>query len=507
MNIEIIDGPPGTGKTTHLLGQVDELLQSGIEPGQILFLSFTRKAAYEARDRAMAKFDLPQDAFPWFRTLHSLAFSRLNLPSGSLMTFKDYRQMGSAIGVGFTYYNPLDDGQLPQITKGDKLLFIEQIARASDRDVHEVWEQYGTGLQFTEVEQFEGALKQYKATEDKLDFTDLLEKFVADGCSMPYFSHMFLDEAQDLSKLQWRMAQGLFKQAERAWVAGDDDQAIFSWAGADVNSFIELQGKRTTLPVSHRLPRKVFELAEKVSGQITNRIVKKWEPRDEEGMVERMGTGSVLDLSKGTWLMLARNNCFLDMFRQYCLKKGVLFHDKNGKVHLGDEVKAIHVWNQLRSGLEIHMKHVKGLTTMMQTGGPIRRGFKKRVREAPDNLMVTLDILIKKYGFKTREPWTEVLTGIAPLARGYLDSVLRTGGEDVQNYLEGGNARVRLTTIHSVKGGEADFVLLCPDMAGMTYREYRSNPEPEHRVWYVAVTRARHALYIMPQRAQAAYKL
>ena len=51
-------GPPGTGKTTTLLNKVDELLAGGMSPTDIGYFSFTRKAAHEARDRAVARFNL-----------------------------------------------------------------------------------------------------------------------------------------------------------------------------------------------------------------------------------------------------------------------------------------------------------------------------------------------------------------------------------------------------------------------------------------------------------------
>ena len=53
-----IFGPPGTGKTTTLLNMVDEALATGVPPSRIAFLAFTRKAATEAKERALARFSL-----------------------------------------------------------------------------------------------------------------------------------------------------------------------------------------------------------------------------------------------------------------------------------------------------------------------------------------------------------------------------------------------------------------------------------------------------------------
>ena len=53
----IVLGPPGTGKTTTLLNEVDKYLKQ-TDPDKIGYFSFTQKAAYEARDRAMSNFNL-----------------------------------------------------------------------------------------------------------------------------------------------------------------------------------------------------------------------------------------------------------------------------------------------------------------------------------------------------------------------------------------------------------------------------------------------------------------
>ena len=63
----IVLGPPGTGKTFTLLNKVEEYLKN-TDPDRVGYFAFTRKAANEAKDRAMKKFNLSEDDLPYFRT-------------------------------------------------------------------------------------------------------------------------------------------------------------------------------------------------------------------------------------------------------------------------------------------------------------------------------------------------------------------------------------------------------------------------------------------------------
>ena len=89
-NATLILGPPGCGKTHYLLEQMEQALMSGVKPHEIVFVSFTRKAASEAGDRACAKFDLDRKAFPYLRTLHSLGFHGLGLQRSDMLSAEDY---------------------------------------------------------------------------------------------------------------------------------------------------------------------------------------------------------------------------------------------------------------------------------------------------------------------------------------------------------------------------------------------------------------------------------
>ena len=95
-----IFGPPGSGKTTYLLETVAIELEAGTHSADIGYFAFTRKAAHEARGRAIEKFPhLNADIdFPWFRTLHSLAYSCLGVESKDLLSAKAYAEFAKRVG-------------------------------------------------------------------------------------------------------------------------------------------------------------------------------------------------------------------------------------------------------------------------------------------------------------------------------------------------------------------------------------------------------------------------
>ena len=106
--INIILGPPGTGKTTKLLEICQQKKEQGITWDKIGFFSFSRKAAHEARDRARHKFQASKDDLVHFRTLHSYAFRHLPVSEDNLMKQKHWKELSEMIGFNLVF-NENDD--------------------------------------------------------------------------------------------------------------------------------------------------------------------------------------------------------------------------------------------------------------------------------------------------------------------------------------------------------------------------------------------------------------
>ena len=127
-----IFGPPGTGKTTKLISIVQEELKNGVAPEKIGFVSFSRKAAEEAKTRTIDKLNIKEDKLVWFRTLHSLAFQWLGISRKDVLFGSDYTQLGKLVGLEFSANSSLNmsDGTLFTAGKGgDAYLGLINMAR------------------------------------------------------------------------------------------------------------------------------------------------------------------------------------------------------------------------------------------------------------------------------------------------------------------------------------------------------------------------------------------
>ena len=91
------------------------------------------------------------------------------------------------------------------------------------------------------VEQLNEDLKNFKNGTGMIEYSDMISQFV-DKKKCPPIDIVFLDEAQDLSPLQWDMFFYIESKCARSYIAGDDDQTIYTFQGADPKIFIDLKG-------------------------------------------------------------------------------------------------------------------------------------------------------------------------------------------------------------------------------------------------------------------------
>lgn len=460
MDIKIY-GPPGTGKTTYLLGCVEQALEK-YDPSQVAFVSYTRNGTYEGVTRACEKFGLTRRKLPYFKTIHALCFASLGIKKAQVFNYTHCRQFSSVVGFNFNgCYSPELKGS------DDLYLFATQLAQENpEYCVRLIQDLDAAKLAYISVN-----YKTYKNVTGTIDYTDMLLQYLKHGKTLPV-KVACIDEAQDLTPLQWRVVNKMFADCELVYLAGDDDQAIYEWAGADPRQFVARGDKTVVLDQSWRLPAKVHAFAETALKNISERAPKEYRTTGDEGEVCRLVEWRDMDINPDeATLILSRNNCWLKGASDALREKGIPFFRKNELSYDPKVIKAIHAYEAARKD-------------------PGNEG--KRYRRK----------LYKDYfkALKKDVPWFEVLNLEADDIAYY--RAMFANKVDFER-----QPQIRLNTIHASKGSEADHVIMCLDVTRNVHNALLKNPDSEWRCAYVGSTRAKKRLTIKLQASKYGYPL
>jgi DNA helicase-2/ATP-dependent DNA helicase PcrA len=474
----IILGPPGTGKTTTLLNLVDQFIQDGIRPKQIGYFSFTKKAATEAATRAADKFGLDvENDLAFFRTLHSYAFNQLGMTKEKMMGPEDYKEFGEKCGIPIKTAKFSDsDGTF---NSDNEYLTIINTAAVKRMDLLEYYDSRQNILDIERNTLFLLAeeLKRFKQEKGLKDFNDLLEDFLTKE-NHNKFRVLFIDEAQDLSLLQWEMVRKIWANAEKTYIAGDDDQAIFKWAGADVDHFIALKEEVDDIRTLDQSYRK---------------------PRGEEGILKRYSDITQVDMSEGNWLVLSSANYFLDSVKEVCELRGWYYSFKGRNSIPLKLLLALNNWEAWRKNASLNYLEIKNIYEYL--GSNVLEGFRKGKTLHADQKYLMRDCRAE-HGLVTDSVWYEAFEGLDPITENYIRN-MRANGETLNK-----NPRIQMSTIHGAKGGEADKVLLMQDITNAALETFSYDPDELHRLFYTGATRAKRELHVLdPKDFDKAYIL
>ncbi len=201
---------PGTGKTRTLTEKVGELLKSGVNPRHMLILAFTRKAAQELKDR-LAQAHGPEQALPAAETIHALAYE---------------------------YWQKIYNDQ-PMILGDDEARNVFSMANPELKGtaLKDAWTRLGTARE--KLLTISGPGERYarqKQAWNLVDFNDLLEFWLEEiksGHFVRPFTHVLVDEVQDLSMLQFTLIRNLLPENGQGFFGiGDPRQSIYGFRGA-----------------------------------------------------------------------------------------------------------------------------------------------------------------------------------------------------------------------------------------------------------------------------------
>lgn len=480
--VTMIYGGPGTGKTHALLEELAVRLKT-VPAREIAYVSYTRQGTYQGVDLAKDQFDLTEADCCYFKTLHSLAYHSLeNVSSNSLISISDLRPIIDKLGL-----------------KNGQFSAIERELGISKNKGEEKFKPINNGTTAGQQRLTTEVYEAYKKLVNKLDYTDLLLLVKERAVKVPV-KIAFIDEAQDLTTLQWQVVWQFFMDAEELIVAGDPNQAIFEWAGADVNYFLRMHtDEQRVLEKSYRCSQAVWSLAKSVYA-----CIKEKAPIPDKG-TDTIGFALVSNNTelpvpylvsmamKGSTYCLAMQNTYLDKYIESCVTYGILYAVKtNGRVThcIRPDVRAY-----FRDLYETIFTSPLLFQYMIKDNAKRPRKDDRKTRKRKEQYEA--DGVINWDFNNTEQVYTNIFDLICKKLRkkeeqAILIRAIATGYIMAPDY-------VLCTNVHQVKGGEAEYVLFCDNVARLyaaqaerddAYRDYLL------RVMYVAVTRAKTGICI-----------
>lgn len=534
-HIRVVFGPPGTGKTTRLLGLLDEELERGTRPDRIGFVTFTRAAKAEAVDRALHRYPSldPERDLVWFRTVHAACFKLLRLHTGSMLTGSAWNRFAREHGYQFSEFHTasVDGYELPRRTEDDRTRFVLEWGASRRLSPAEAAARANVHADPAAVLRLHDRLTDWKHAQNLLTFHDLIDRALYARLTLPV-DVLFVDEAQDLSPAQIAVVEMWIEETRRTIVGGDDDQAIYAFSGAEPDWLVKLRDRADTIEVldqSYRVPARVHELARRIIEQNVNRVPKDYRPRAELGAVEHMSRADAARRLPAhlharpdkTAFILARNRAHLHPWAEILTDSDVPFilEGPGGTNPLGDPAKADAVRAALRvkAGETLTAEAFRTLIAQIPSrnvpgiGKLLDHGSKTAAENLHEN--VSPESMAVAWGMVR---WLELLHEVgAPRSllampgreRDYFHRLIdRAGGVVLPE------PRVVLTTVHGAKGREADLVILSPDMTRATWEEFcgrgstgHEGRESENRVAYVGVTRSRNELWLQAPETKNFY--
>lgn len=517
INQTTILGPPGTGKTTRLLGIITDELNGGLKPEELVFVTFTKAARAEAFDRITLKCGLNSRQLPWVRTIHSSCFRLLGLRSTQVLKGPKWRAFSSYYNYELTTEKEAASIEDPiaepvRKTKHDHLRSLIEWAASRCLTLDEAYHTYRDRDQvdLAEAHQFYRHLVEYKKKFSLYTFYDMIEHVIASNLHPPSARILVVDEAQDLSPLLIRVVEMWRTRVGYTYIAGDDDQAIFGFQGANpkwLGEQFHASAKREVLQQSWRVPADVHAMACSIIAENFDRVPKEYRPKGEPGMVVAVSAVSAFRMvpEEGSVFVLARNRRLLEDWSARLFQEGEPYQ---GSLLSRPTIReSLDAAKNLRKFGCITREDLLAILRYVPCGPLSPKGTKTKVRKLEPGARIQQEDLCDEWcladilNMATEDPAALLIMDIEDEARDYVRRILdRYDGEIPE-------PRWTLSTIHGVKGREADTVVLLSDMLPASYRELSGEYGPEgveaeRRVAYVGVTRTKKSLFIVRPTSQ-----
>jgi superfamily I DNA/RNA helicase len=478
----VVEACAGSGKSTTLIKCID-LLPSNTK---ILLTAFNNDIVNELKKKTKDKENV--DA----RTLHSL---------GLLMIKRNLPQVG-AIPETFKYDSFIKNNikELSSINtyalKGrDYFKYIENIKKYVDfgrfylcqteNDLGLIEERYGIETIADEKEIAINVMEWGKNALETIDYTDMV--WLPNALFLKplglLYDFIMIDEVQDMNKAERELVLKCFKMGTRMMSVGDEKQCLYSFAGADSDSFKILKSMPNTtclpLSISYRCGKKIVDFAHK--------IVKNIEAADGAIDGQILRNVSLEDVQDGD-MILCRNNAPLVQIYNEFLKLGK---------------KCFIRGKEIGSNLKLLVKNTKQdeLNVDCQKDGVFVRLY--------DDLFTSRNKLMEKFGIDAEtainspqiQNKLDMINALEILSEGINTSEEIIAKIDEIFPKRDKKSGISLSTIHKAKGLEAENVYIaCESLMPSKSAKKDWEIKQEYNLMYVAYTRAKKTLGFIDEK-------
>lgn len=535
-----IAGPPGTGKTTSLVEIYYNHLVENYSPADIIVISHTNTAADHIRGKIYA--DESIDAFQkktgheiFHRVKQSKASLEENVTTvhkfcknrvrGKAFLIEDYDILKAQYPMFDEYTSNKKFNSVQGLFAIHPFFRFMSFARDNGRDVLK----YYRSLTFEEKEDYQYEPEEFIEMEKNyikfktnekvnlrtpkiLDFQDMVEDFYNNSEESEKLCKnikvLIVDEAQDSSVIQRKAEEVMSKNVNYFYKAGDPDQAIFEFAGADPDSFHrEFADPEIELKEGYRCPRVVNEYCKKIIQDIWKEYgyTRTWKPREESGQIVE---GEIFNLSSLTQdpfaselrnRIINTNEDFIFTYRggepreiiNYLMLIGMPVKIPNKeKSKFKFKYPTNEVKNQ-REFLSFSRGEHKSLTKIKAMFKGIHPQYQLKTieqLEAAESGSYDINWLVDK-GFVV--PGIKDINDFQMISKVPTIQMKNYIRQIVNNNRDLEDKRVFLENIHTIKGKEFDNVVF--DFK-LTRQE---NPSSKKRMKFVACSRARKTLWLL----------
>lgn len=446
-------------------------------PDEIAFVTYTKKGVENGISRALkVNPQLTPDDLMHFKTLHALCFREAHLTGSNIMTGRDIAALNEAFGFNLSMSEVFGNA-----SEDDRLLQRYDAERSGSRRGVFV----DGNFDRMRYDRLVNAYELFKQAHGLVDFHDCLLRYMTDGEPLRGVKICLIDECQDLTPLQWEVCMKAFSCADKVRCYGDDFQCLYTYNGAAPELLIEMASHYRLVrhETSYRLPRKVYEFARGITDVIQDKVPKDYAPaEDREGFVKDLPDRNVLarlirdDLRHhgakgGRWMLLFRTNCFIEDMTKTLQQFMVPYHTSKGFCISARDLAKIERYQKYSS---------EGYGTA----------------EARERFMREYKITDFRDGFAA----SELIPGVE---RYYYQDLVDTWGLPMLREMSKmDDPFLLLSTVHRVKGGEADYAALFMDCTRLVHENMTLNADEELRVLYVGCTRCREGLYLVPSKSR-----